>query len=63
MEVHIHQLCSCSNQTSFVATLVSFKVLLLIFGLFMAWETRHVHIPVLNDSKHIGKYHNELQTN
>ncbi|XP_066931876.1 gamma-aminobutyric acid type B receptor subunit 2-like [Clytia hemisphaerica] len=54
MEIQIHQLCSCSNQTAFVATLVSFKVLLLIFGLFMAWETRHVHIPVLNDSKHIG---------
>lgn len=25
-----------------------------IFGAFLAWETRHVSIPALNDSKHIG---------
>lgn len=25
-----------------------------MFGAFLAWETRHVSIPALNDSKHIG---------
>ncbi len=25
-----------------------------IFGCFLAWETRHVSIPALNDSKYIG---------
>lgn len=25
-----------------------------VFGAFLAWETRHVSIPALNDSKHIG---------
>jgi len=25
-----------------------------IFGAFLAWETRHVSIPALNDSKYVG---------
>lgn len=28
--------------------------LLLLFGTYLAWETRKVHIPALNDSKLIG---------
>ena len=28
--------------------------LLLLFGAYLAWETRKVHIPALNDSKMIG---------
>lgn len=28
--------------------------LLLLFGAYLAWETRHVHIQALNDSKLIG---------
>jgi gamma-aminobutyric acid type B receptor len=31
------------------------KALLLLFGLFLAWETRKVKISALNDSQHIGK--------
>ncbi|GFN98779.1 gamma-aminobutyric acid type b receptor subunit 2, partial [Plakobranchus ocellatus] len=31
-----------------------FKGLLLVFGAFLAWETREVRIPALNDSKLIG---------
>lgn len=27
---------------------------MLIFGTFLAWETRHVNIPALNDSRFIG---------
>jgi len=30
------------------------KGLLLIFGVYMAWETRNVKIPALNDSQYIG---------
>ncbi|VEN49814.1 unnamed protein product [Callosobruchus maculatus] len=26
----------------------------MIFGAFLAWETRHVSIPALNDSRHVG---------
>jgi len=32
----------------------AFKGLLLIFGVYMAWETRNVKIPALNDSQYIG---------
>lgn len=28
--------------------------MLLLFGTYLAWETRKVHIPALNDSKLIG---------
>lgn len=31
-----------------------YKFLLMIFGAFLAWETRHVHIQELNDSKLIA---------
>lgn len=31
-----------------------YKGLLLIFGVYMAWETRNVKIPALNDSRYIG---------
>lgn len=34
--------------------MVSHSVSLQVFGAFLAWETRHVSIPALNDSKHIG---------
>jgi 7 transmembrane sweet-taste receptor of 3 GCPR. len=33
-----------------------YKGFLLIFGLFLAWETRNVKVAVLNDSKYIGKF-------
>lgn len=29
-------------------------IILQIFGAFLAWETRHVSIPALNDSKYVG---------
>ena len=32
----------------------TYKGLLLFFGIFLAWETRNVSIPALNDSKYIG---------
>ena len=32
-----------------------FKGVLLLFGLFLAWETRNVKIAALNDSQHVGK--------
>ena len=26
----------------------------MLFGVFLAWETRHVKIPALNDSRYVG---------
>ena len=36
------------------ACLYAYKGLLLVLGLFLAWETRNVQFPELNDSKQIG---------
>ena len=32
----------------------AYKGILVLFGVYMAWETRNVKIPVLNDSQYIG---------
>jgi gamma-aminobutyric acid type B receptor len=44
------------NSTAFAKILLIYKILvfLQIFGAFLAWETRHVSIPALNDSKYVG---------
>ena len=34
--------------------LFTYKGIFLLFGLFLAWETRNVSIPALNDSRYIG---------
>ncbi|XP_053383200.1 gamma-aminobutyric acid type B receptor subunit 2-like [Mercenaria mercenaria] len=46
----------CYNESSayWIAAIYVYKGLLLAFGTFLAWETRQVTIPVLNDSKYIG---------
>ncbi|XP_072016481.1 gamma-aminobutyric acid type B receptor subunit 2-like [Amphiura filiformis] len=49
-----YEYCSCKHQIYWLATLYSYKALLLIFGAFLAWETRQVTISALNDSKLIG---------
>ncbi|XP_072030203.1 gamma-aminobutyric acid type B receptor subunit 1-like [Amphiura filiformis] len=46
--------CTCSWITYWLIALCGFKGLLLIFGMFLAWETRKVQIRALNDSKIIG---------
>ncbi|XP_072015065.1 gamma-aminobutyric acid type B receptor subunit 2-like [Amphiura filiformis] len=49
-----YEYCSCKHHIYWLATLYSYKALLLIFGAFLAWETRQVTISALNDSKLIG---------
>ena len=34
--------------------IIVYKGILLLFGVFLAWETRNVHFAELNDSKNIG---------
>ncbi|XP_072022904.1 gamma-aminobutyric acid type B receptor subunit 1-like [Amphiura filiformis] len=46
--------CTCSWITYWFIALLGFKGLLLIFGMFLAWEIRKVQISALNDSKLIG---------
>ncbi|XP_071833141.1 gamma-aminobutyric acid type B receptor subunit 1-like isoform X3 [Apostichopus japonicus] len=48
------QYCTSYNNLYWQSALYGYKALLLIFGVFLAWETRKVTIPALNDSKLIG---------
>lgn len=47
--------CEVNNITVWLGLLYSYKGILLLFGLFLAWETRNVKIPALNDSHYIGE--------
>eukprot|EP00795_Rhopilema_esculentum_P013109 gene13109-3896_t len=46
--------CSAKFGLYFSSATIAYKGILLFFGLFLAWETRHVEVPALNDSKFIG---------
>ncbi|KAM3963605.1 gamma-aminobutyric acid type B receptor subunit 3 [Aphomia sociella] len=48
------EVCKSQNTTGWLCALYAYKGLLLIVGVYMAWETRHVKISALNDSKYIG---------
>ncbi|XP_017778907.1 PREDICTED: gamma-aminobutyric acid type B receptor subunit 2 [Nicrophorus vespilloides] len=49
-----NEYCASERMTIFVGCIYAYKGLLMIFGAFLAWETRHVSIPALNDSRHVG---------
>ncbi|CAH2077063.1 unnamed protein product, partial [Iphiclides podalirius] len=48
------EVCKSQNTTGWLCVLYAYKGLLLLVGVYMAWETRHVKISALNDSKYIG---------
>ena len=52
--VPVVQHCESENISYWLGAVYGFKGLLLLFGVFLAWETRGVTIPALNDSKAIG---------
>ncbi|EDV22612.1 uncharacterized protein TRIADDRAFT_28568, partial [Trichoplax adhaerens] len=47
-------ICVSNYMTIWMVVIYCWKFLLIVFGAFLAWETRHVTIPELNDSKLIG---------
>ncbi|CAG9767793.1 unnamed protein product [Ceutorhynchus assimilis] len=49
-----NEYCTSSRMTIFISSIYVYKGLLMIFGAFLAWETRHVSIPALNDSRYVG---------
>ncbi|EFA04929.1 gamma-aminobutyric acid type B receptor subunit 2 [Tribolium castaneum] len=49
-----NEYCASQHMTIFVGLIYVYKGILMIFGAFLAWETRHVSIPALNDSRHVG---------
>lgn len=48
------EVCRSLHTHSWLGALYAYKGLLLLVGVYMAWETRHVKIPALNDSQYIG---------
>ncbi|XP_043500376.1 gamma-aminobutyric acid type B receptor subunit 2 isoform X1 [Polistes fuscatus] len=49
-----NEYCQSNRMTVYMGCIYAYKGLLMIFGAFLAWETRHVSIPALNDSKYVG---------
>ncbi|XP_064483101.1 gamma-aminobutyric acid type B receptor subunit 2-like [Ornithodoros turicata] len=46
--------CYSEHMAKWLGALYIYKGLLLVVGCYMAWETRNVQIPALNDSQYIG---------
>ncbi|GAB6027300.1 Metabotropic GABA-B receptor subtype 3A [Chamberlinius hualienensis] len=46
--------CQSKHIEKWLGGLYVYKGLLLVVGVYMAWETRNVKIPALNDSQYIG---------
>ena len=46
--------CESKRLSYWLGAVYAFKGFLLVFGVFLAWETRGVTIPALNDSRYIG---------
>ncbi|XP_070200944.1 gamma-aminobutyric acid type B receptor subunit 2-like, partial [Littorina saxatilis] len=46
--------CTCEHEVYWLGAMLVYKGLLLLFGLFLAWGTRSIQVPALNDSKYIG---------
>jgi gamma-aminobutyric acid type B receptor len=47
--VRENEYCQSEQMSIFVGVIYAYKGMLLIFGAFLAWETRNVSIPALND--------------
>ncbi|XP_067675188.1 gamma-aminobutyric acid type B receptor subunit 2-like [Haliotis asinina] len=50
----IVSLCSSTKIEHYVGSILAVQGTLLLYGAFLAWETRKVHVDVLNDSGYIG---------
>lgn len=46
--------CASSYQNEWLYVFYAYKGLMLAFGVFLAFETRNVTVPALNDSRYIG---------
>ena len=49
--VPVRQFCWSEYQLYFVSALYVAKGVLLVFGIFLAWETRRISVAELNDSE------------
>ncbi|RDD39883.1 Gamma-aminobutyric acid type B receptor subunit 2 [Trichoplax sp. H2] len=54
VRIPVIELCASRDFSIWLTILYTYKGLLLIAGIYLAWETRKVSIPALNDSRYIG---------
>lgn len=47
-------MCRSNNTAGWFIAIYGYKACLLVMGVYMAWEARHIKIQALNDSQHIG---------
>ncbi|KAL3841947.1 hypothetical protein ACJMK2_020024 [Sinanodonta woodiana] len=52
--IPVIEYCTSNHVEIWLGLIYAYKGMLLVFGCFLAWETRQVSIPALNDSKYIG---------
>ncbi|XP_054709345.1 gamma-aminobutyric acid type B receptor subunit 2-like [Uloborus diversus] len=52
--LYLREHCNSPHMAKWLGSLYIYKGLLLVVGCYMAWETRHVKVPALNDSQYIG---------
>ncbi|KAF8790456.1 Gamma-aminobutyric acid type B receptor subunit like protein [Argiope bruennichi] len=52
--LNLREHCSSTHMAKWLGSLYIYKGFLLVVGCYMAWETRHVKVPALNDSQYIG---------
>ena len=51
-EIEVVEHCDCADLTLWLVVILVFKVVILLTGGFLAWQTRRVYIPSLNDTQH-----------
>lgn len=46
--------CESENNSVWLGVIYAFKGLILVFGLFLAYETRSIKVKQINDSRYVG---------
>ncbi|VDL67085.1 unnamed protein product [Nippostrongylus brasiliensis] len=54
MLLPILELCQSSHQEVWIGLVLGYKCLLLVFGLFLAYESRNLKLRYVNDSRLVG---------
>ncbi|XP_072047423.1 gamma-aminobutyric acid type B receptor subunit 1-like [Amphiura filiformis] len=50
----LYVVCTSKNSVIWLMTLIIYKAFLMLFGAFLAWQTRNINVPALNDSYYVG---------
>lgn len=51
-EIEVVEHCDCADMTLWLVVILVFKFIILLSGGFLAWQTRRLYIPALNDTQH-----------